>query len=58
MGRKQTSNKERIMVTIDKDILEKLKELDISRSVLLTDAAKKLIQELELEEKNEKNEEF
>lgn len=45
MGRKRTSNKERILISVDKDILNWLKENDINRSILFTEAAEKKLEE-------------
>ena len=39
MGRKRTSNKERIMISVDKDLLLLLRKYDINRSMLFTEAA-------------------
>lgn len=55
MGRKRTSNKERILISVDRDLLLMLKELDINRSILFTEAAEKKLQELKEKEKSEKN---
>lgn len=47
MGRKRTSNKTNMMLSVDKDLLKRLKELEINRSLLFTEAAEKLLSELE-----------
>lgn len=45
MGRKRTSNKERISISVDKDLIEKLRRLELDRSLIFTEAAKKVIEE-------------
>lgn len=45
MGRKRTSNKERILISIDKELLALLKKHDINRSILFTEAAEQKIKE-------------
>ena len=46
MGRKRTSNKERILVSIDKDLLNLLKKYDINRSILFTQAAQEKLKDI------------
>jgi len=41
MGRKRTSNKADFTLSIDKDLIKKLKELQINSSALFTEIAKK-----------------
>lgn len=51
LGRKRTSKKKNYVISIDYDLMEKLKELEVNRSLLFTDAAKKYLkQEHGLEE--------
>lgn len=52
MGRKRTSKKQQISVSVDKDIIDRLRELDVNRSILFTEAALKLLEEIE--KKNQK----
>ena len=54
MGRKRTSNKKNMMLSIDKDLIKRLKELEVNRSLLFTEAAEKLLSELD--EKSNKKE--
>lgn len=53
MGRKRTSNKTDFTLSIDKDLVKKLKELKINSSVLFTESALKLLQECEQKEKEQ-----
>lgn len=53
MGRKRTSKKKKVLVSVDKEIYEKLLEWNVNRSLLFTDAALKIIEELEKREKND-----
>lgn len=52
MGRKRTSNKTRVGISIDKDIKTKLQEYGVNMSLLFTNAALKEIERLELEKSN------
>ena len=52
MGRKRTSKKKKVLVSVDVEIYEKLIEWKINRSVLFTDAALELLEKLEKEEKD------
>lgn len=57
MGRKRTSKKEQISVSVDSEIIEKLREYEVNRSVLFTEAALKYLEELESQKENKtKNE--
>ena len=52
MGRKRTSKKKNYTISIDKDLMDKLKELEVNRSLLFTDAAKEYLRKIEeIEEK-------
>ena len=53
MGRKRTSNKERILISVDKKIIEKLRELEVDRSLIFTEAALELLKEYEEDAKKE-----
>ena len=44
MGRKRTSNKADFTLSIDKNLIKKLKALDINSSALFTQTAKKLLE--------------
>jgi len=52
MGRKRTSNKRDVKLSVDEDLLDRLIELKINKSVLFTEAAMRKLEELE--EKKEK----
>lgn len=54
MGRKRTSNKQKALISVDKDLLERLKELEVNRSLLFTEAAEKYLREMDEKEKREK----
>lgn len=54
MGRKRTSKKQKALISVDKDLLGRLKELEVNRSLLFTEAAEKYLKEIG--EKNEKKE--
>ena len=47
MGRKRTSNKENVIVSVDKDIMEKLRKYEVNRSQMFTKAALKEISKIE-----------
>lgn len=49
MGRKRTGNKRDVKLSVDNDLLDKLIELKINKSVLFTEAAEKKLAELEEE---------
>lgn len=51
MGRKRTSKKTKLLLSVDKELLDKLKELEVNRSLLFTQAAKQYLLELELNSK-------
>jgi post-segregation antitoxin (ccd killing protein) len=53
MGRKRTSKKTKMLLSVDKDLLDRLKDLEVNRSLLFTEAAEKYLSELG--EKSEKN---
>lgn len=55
MGRKRTSKKKKVLVSVDYEIYEKLVELGKNRSVLFTDAAIEYIEKVAKEEEYEKN---
>lgn len=55
MGRKRTSKKERISISVDKELIEKLREFELDRSLVFTNAAKKVIEEFEMSEKEQEN---
>lgn len=51
MGRKRTRTKKNINLYVEKDLIEKLKELELNASVIFTEAAlKELKRHEELEE--------
>ena len=52
VGRKRTSKKKKVLVSVDEDIYLKLVEWKVNRSVLFTDAALELLDKLEKEEKD------
>lgn len=54
MGRKRTSNKERISISIDKDLINKLRHLEADRSLIFTKAAKEFIENYEKNKKTPK----
>lgn len=55
MGRKRTSNKRDVKLSVDNDLLDKLIEFKINKSVLFTEAAEKKLEELEkIKEKGKK----
>lgn len=61
MGRKRTSNKKDLMLYVDKDIIKKLKELELNASAIFTDAALEKLKEYDdkgvnILEKNKKTE--
>jgi len=47
MGRKRTSTKRDVKLSVDEDLLDKLIELKINKSVLFTEAALAKLAELE-----------
>lgn len=47
VGRKRTSNKRDVKLSVDNDLLDKLIELKVNKSVLFTEAAIKKLEELE-----------
>lgn len=47
MGRKRTSNKINVNVYVDRDIVRKLKEYKVNRSLMFTNAALKEIERIE-----------
>lgn len=47
MGRKRTSNKKDINLYVDKDIIERLKKLELNASAIFTDAALKELKKYE-----------
>lgn len=53
MGRKRTSTKKKALISVEQDLLERLKELEVNRSLLFTEAAEKYLQELEEKVKRE-----
>lgn len=55
MGRKRTSKKERVNVSVDIHIIDKLRELNVNRSVLFTDAALEYLEKMEKKEKDDEN---
>jgi len=55
LGRKRTSKKKKVLVSIDIEIYEKLVEFGKSRSVLFTNAALEYIEKVEKEKENEEN---
>lgn len=52
MGRKRTSNKRDVKLKVDNEILDLLVELNVNKSLLFTEAAKKKIDELTDKSKN------
>ena len=52
VGRKRTSKKEKISISVDKDIIEELRELKVDRSLLFTKAAKDHIEKVSGEKKS------
>lgn len=54
MGRKRTSKKKKVLISVDEEIYEKLVEWKINRSVLFTEAALELLEKIEKDEKNRK----
>jgi len=54
MGRKRTSNKAKVLVSVDKELIDKLRELNCNRSVLFTDAATQYIKDFVNNENNDK----
>lgn len=55
MGRKRTSKKKKVLVSIDEDIYDRLVELGKNRSVLFTDAALEYIAKVKKDQENEEN---
>lgn len=55
MGRKRTSKKKKVLVSVDIDIYEKLVDLGKNRSVLFTDAALEYIEKVAKNENKENN---
>lgn len=51
MGRKRTSKKTKTLISVDKELLERLKELEVNRSLLFTQAAEEYLSQLEKESK-------
>jgi len=49
MGRKRTSTKRDVKLSVDEDLLDRLIELKINKSVLFTEAAMQKLEELEKE---------
>lgn len=47
MGRKRTSTKRDVKLSVDEDLLNRLIELKINKSVLFTEAAMQKLEELE-----------
>lgn len=54
MGRKRSSNKRDVKLSVDKDLLEILIELNVNKSLLFTEAAIKKIQDIKEIENNRK----
>ncbi|PJO44068.1 hypothetical protein [Lysinibacillus xylanilyticus] len=55
MGRKRTSTKRDVKLSVDESLLDKLIELNVNKSVLFTEAAMRKLEDLEKEKgKNEK----
>lgn len=54
MGRKRTSKKVNVIVSVDKDIIEKLRLYEVNRSLMFTNSAIKMIEKIEKKENNEK----
>lgn len=57
MGRNRSSTKKDLTLWIDEEIIEKLKEYEINKSLLFTDAAKEFIADMEEKTKNSNNDE-
>lgn len=55
MGRNRTSTKKDLTLWIDEEIIERLKEYEINKSMLFTDAAKQFLDEMEEKIKYSKN---
>lgn len=58
VGRKRTSNKKDMTIYVDKDLIKRLKELELNASAIFTEAALKKLEEYDgdgnkLEEKGE-----
>lgn len=51
MGRKRTSKKRDVKLSVDESLLDKLVELKINKSVLFTEAAMKKLEEIEEDRK-------
>lgn len=49
MGRKRTSTKRDVKLSVDEDLLDRLIDLKINKSVLFTEAAMRKLAELEKE---------
>jgi len=49
MGRKRSSKKRDVKLSVDEDLLDRLIELNINKSVLFTEAAMRKLEELEKE---------
>lgn len=54
LGRKRTSNKVQISISVDENIIKKLRELEANRSLIFTNAAEKFIREYEQKTENKK----
>lgn len=47
MGRKRTSNKKDMTLYVDKDLIKRLKELEINASAIFTEAALAVLKEFD-----------
>lgn len=52
MGRKRTSKKKKVLISVDEEIYDRLVEWKVNRSVLFTHAALEYLVNLEKEEKS------
>lgn len=52
MGRKRTSTRKKLTLSIERELLEKLKEWEVNKSLLFTEAAKKMLEEMEKKNNN------
>lgn len=55
MGRKRTSKKKKVLISVDEDIYLKLVELGKNRSILFTDAALDYIEKVKSDQDVTKN---
>lgn len=54
MGRKRTSKKRDLKLSVDGDLIDILIELDVNKSALFTEAARKKIEELSKEKEKKR----